>query len=120
MRFAFAPLFALLVATPSELVSAGEFDRSTLPAAAADPAHCDSQSEGPAKESGDCKRISGYVAAGARFRTDEQTGGHPPRSVRSTRRNSSAACALRARRSSSAPAGLDRFSRSPGSGDEAR
>ena len=37
MSFACAPLFALLVGAPSELVSAGEFDRSTLPAAAADP-----------------------------------------------------------------------------------
>ena len=46
MSFACAPLFALLVGAPSELVSAGEFDRSTLPAAAADPAQCDSQGEG--------------------------------------------------------------------------
>ena len=46
MSFACAPLFALLVGAQSELVSAGEFDRSTLPAAASDPAQCDSQGEG--------------------------------------------------------------------------
>ena len=78
MSFACAPLFAFLVGAPSELVSAGEFNRSTLPAAAADPAQCDSQGEGLGglKDSGDCKRISGYIAAGARLGTDEQIGGH--------------------------------------------
>ena len=77
MSLACAPLFAFLVGAPSELVSAGEFDRSTLPAAAADPAQCDGQGAGLGglKDSGGCKRISGYIAAGAGFGSDEQIGG---------------------------------------------
>ena len=121
MSFACAPLFALLVGAPSELVSAGEFDRSTLPAAAADPAQCDSQGEGLGlKDSGDCKRISGYIAAGARLGTDEQIGGHTspfgpldaPEFVGSVRPSRATVIDV--------PADQDRFFRSPGSGDEAR
>ena len=121
MSFAFAPLFALLAGAPSELVSAGEFDRSTLPAGAADPAQCDSQSEGLGlRDSGDCKRISGYIAAGARFGTDEQIGGHTspfgpldaPEFVGSVRPSRATVI--------DAPADQDRLFGSPGSGDEAR
>ncbi|MGB3584800.1 MAG: hypothetical protein WBA40_27315 [Roseiarcus sp.] len=120
MSFACAPLFALLVGAPSELVSAGEFDRSTLPAAAADPAQCDSQGEGPGlKDSGDCKRISGYIAAGARLGTDEQIGGHTspfgpldaPEFVGSVRPSRATVIDV--------PADQERFFRSPGSDDEA-
>jgi hypothetical protein len=122
MSFACAPLFAFLVGAPSELVSAGEFDRSTLPAAAADPAQCDSQGEGLGglKGSGDCKRISGYIAAGARLGTDEQIGGHTspfgpldaPEFVGSVRPSRATVIDV--------PADQDRLFRSPGSGDEAR
>ena len=119
MSFACAPLFALLVGAPSELVSAGEFDRSTLPAAASDPAQCDSQGEGLGKDSGDCKRISGYIAAGARLGTDEQIGGHTspfgpldaPEFVGSVRPSRATVIDV--------PADQERFFRSPGSGDEA-
>ena len=119
MSFACAPLFALLVGAPSELVSAGEFDRSTLPAAAADPAQCDSQGEGRLKDSGDCKRISGYIAAGARLGTDEQIGGHTspfgpldaPEFVGSVRPSRATVIDV--------PADQERFFRSPGSDDEA-
>ncbi|MGA8446767.1 MAG: hypothetical protein WB766_16500 [Roseiarcus sp.] len=118
MSFACAPLFALLVGAPSELVSAGEFDRSTLPAAASDPAQCDSQGEG-LKDSGDCKRISGYIAAGARLGTDEQIGGHTspfgpldaPEFVGSVRPSRATVIDV--------PADQERFFRSPGSDDEA-
>jgi hypothetical protein len=121
MSLACAPLFAFLVGAPSELVSAGEFDRSTLPAAAADPAQCDSQGEGLGlKDSGDCKRISGYIAAGARLGTDEQIGGHTspfgpldaPEFVGSVRPSRATVIEV--------PADQDRLFRSPGSGDEAR
>jgi hypothetical protein len=73
-----AGLFSFLFGIPSGPATAGEFDRSTLPAAAADPAQCGSGSEasGLVKDSGDCKRISGYIAAGARFGTDGEIGGH--------------------------------------------
>ena len=122
MSFACAPLFAFLVGAPSELVSAGEFDRSTLPAAAADPAQCDSQGEGlgglktraiASASAAISRRARGWGPMGKSAAT-------PPRSVRSTRRNSSAAVrAARASAHRSVPAGQDRFS-PPGSGDEAR
>jgi hypothetical protein len=41
MSFARGPLFAFLISSPPGLASAGEFDRSTLPAAVAGPARCD-------------------------------------------------------------------------------
>ena len=105
----------------SPRLSAGEFDRSTLPAAAADPAQCDSQGEGLGlRDSGDCKRISGYIAAGARLGTDDQIGGHTspfgpldaPEFVGSMRPSRATVI--------DAPADQDRLFRSPGSGDEAR
>ncbi len=122
ISFACAPLFAFLIGSPTGLARAGEFDRSTLPAAVADPAQCDSQGAGQSvlKDSGDCKRISGYIAAGAQFGTDGQIGGRPsafgsldaPEFVGSVR--PSAATVI------DAPAGQDRLFPSPGSGDEAR
>ena len=123
MSFAHGPLFAFLISSPSGLASAGEFDRSTLPAAVAGPARCDATSEGPGvvlKDSGDCKRIRGYIAAGAQSGKDEQFGGRPsplgkleaPEFVGSVR--STGATIV------DAPEGKDRFFLPPGSGDEAR
>jgi hypothetical protein len=112
MRFVCAPLFAFLIGSPAELASAGEFDRSTLPAATADPAPCDSHSVGPGvlKDSGDCRRISGYIAAGAQFGSDEQGRG------RSSRFGPLDATEF----VGSVREGQDRFFLSPGPGDEAR
>jgi len=121
-RVTCAGLFGFLIGGPSGPASAGEFDRSTLPAAVADPAQCDDEGEGPSllKDSGDCKRISGYVAAGARLGTDERIGGRrspfgpldAPEFVGSVR--ASGATIIYA------PAGQGRFFLPPGPGDEAR
>jgi hypothetical protein len=77
--FACAALFGFLIGGSSGPASAGDFDRSTLPAAVADPAQCDSGGEGPGvlKDSGNCKRISGYIAAGAWAGGDGPIGGRP-------------------------------------------
>jgi hypothetical protein len=122
MSLACSPLFAFLLGSPLELANAGEFDRSTLPAAAAGPAQCDGRDEGQGvlKDSGDCKRINGYIAAGARFGTDEQISGRPspfgsldaPEFVGSLRPSGAAVI--------NAPAGLERFFSSPGPDDHAR
>jgi hypothetical protein len=77
--FACAGLFGFLIGGSSGPASAGDFDRATLPAAIAEPEQCDSGGEGPGvlKDSGDCRRISGYIAAGARLGTDDEFGGRP-------------------------------------------
>jgi hypothetical protein len=79
MSLACGPLFAFIIGGPSGPASAGEFDRSALPAAVAGPAQCEGSDEGAdaLKDAGDCKRISGYIAAGAAFGSDEQIGGRP-------------------------------------------
>ena len=79
MSLACAPLLALLIGGPVRLASAGEFDRSAFPAATADPARCGGHGAGAGvrKGSADCRRISGYVAAGARFGPTTQIGGRP-------------------------------------------
>jgi len=118
--FACATLFAFLVGEPTGLATAGEFDRSALPAAVAYPARCDGRNErlGVLKDSGDCKRIRGYVTAGARFGPETQYGAMPtplgpldaPEFVRA------GGAALIA-----APAaGLDRIFLPPSAADEAR
>jgi hypothetical protein len=122
LSFAYAPLFAFLVGGPMGLARAGEFDRSTLPAAVAHPARCDGRNEGLGvlKDFGDCKRISGYIAAGARFGADEQIGGAPspfgkldaPEFVGAVRAAGAALIAV--------PAGLDRIFLPPSAADEAR
>jgi hypothetical protein len=119
--FAYAGLFGFFIGGPSGPASAGEFDRSTLPAVAG-PAQCDSRGDGPSllKDSGECKRISGYIAAGARFGTDERIGGRrspfgplgAPEFVGSVRPSGATII--------DAPAGQDRFFMPPGPGDEAR
>jgi hypothetical protein len=120
--FACAGLLGFLIGAPFQPASAGEFDRSTLPAAVPDPAQCDSGGEasGLLKNSGDCKRINGYIAAGARLGTDEEIGGRrspfgpldAPEFVGSLR--ASGATMI------DAPSGQDRFFLPPGPGDEAR
>ncbi|HEY1453215.1 MAG TPA: hypothetical protein VGF57_07105 [Roseiarcus sp.] len=120
MRFARAPLLAFVVGGSPGLATAGDFDRSTLPAAVVGPARCDSGGAGPGvlKGSGDCKRISGYIAAGAR--PDEQIGGRSapfgpldaPEFVGAVR---AAGAALIA-----APAGLDRLFQPARAADVAR
>jgi len=119
--FACAGLFSLLIICPSGPASAGEVDRSTLPAAGADAAQCDSpDAPGLRKTSGDCKRISGYIAAGARFGADE-VGGVPspfgplnaPEFVGAVRAAGAALIAVPA-------AGLDRIFLAPNAADEAR
>jgi len=74
MRVVWGPLLALLIGGQSELTIAGEFDRSFVPSATADPAPCarHSAGEGVRKGSSDCRRISGYIAAGARFGSDDE------------------------------------------------
>ena len=100
-----AALFAFLIGSP----------------AVAGPARCDSgQGLGVLKDSGACKRISGYIAAGARFGSDQEIGGRPspfgrldaPEFVGSVR--ASGATII------DAPSGQDRFYLPPGPGDEAR
>ena len=66
-RLAWGPLLALVIAGP---VAAGEIGRSTFAARVADPARCDGAN-------GDCRRISGYVAAGGGFQPAAQTGALP-------------------------------------------
>jgi hypothetical protein len=120
--FAWAGLFSLLIGCPLRPASAGEVDRSTLPAAVADPARCYSGGGAPSllKDAGDCKRISGYITAGARLGTDEEVGGRnspfgplePPEFVGSVRPSGATVI--------DAPAGQDRFFRPPNLADEAR
>jgi hypothetical protein len=120
MRLACVPLLAFVLGSSSGLASAGEFDRSTLRAAGAAPAPCDSRDPGVGvlKDSRDCKRISGYIAAGAR--PDEQIGGRPspfgpldaPEFVGSVRSAGAALIAV--------PADLERIFLPPSAADEAR
>ena len=122
MSFARGPLFVFLITGPPGLASAGEFDRSTLRAAVAGPARCDGGGEGLGvlKDSGDCKRIRGYIAAGAQSGKAEPIGGRPspfgkleaPEFVGSVR--STGATII------DAPGAQDRFFLPPGSADVAR
>jgi hypothetical protein len=59
--------FALVIVGPA---AAGEFGRSTPAAGVAHPARCDGAN-------GDCRRISGYVAAGGGFQPAAETGAIP-------------------------------------------
>ena len=102
--------------------SAGEVDRSTLHAAAAGPAKCGSgERAGLVKDPGACRRISGYVAAGSRWGTDEGVGGRrspfgpldAPRFVGAVRAAGAALMAAPA-------AGLERILAVPNAADEAR
>jgi hypothetical protein len=118
--FACAGLVSLVIICPSRPASAGEVDRSTLRAAAADAAKCDSpEAPGLRKNSGDCKRISGYIAAGARFGADENGVPSPfgplnaPEFVGAVRAAGAALIAVPA-------AGLDRIFLAPNAADEAR
>lgn len=79
MRLVWGPLFALLLGGQSELTNAGEFDRSFLPAATVDPAPCGGHGVGEDVRKGTtgCRRISGYVAAGSQFGSDDGIGGRP-------------------------------------------
>jgi hypothetical protein len=115
-------LFSLLIGVPSGPAGAGEFDRSTLPAAATRPAQCgSSEASGLLKDSGDCKRISGYIAAGARSGSVDEIGGHrspfgpldAPEFVGSIKAAGAALIAAPA-------AGLDRIFLPPHASDEAR
>lgn len=76
MRFAWAPLLSLIIGSPYSPAHAGEFDRAAPAATTNDASGCNAGNHGPGgfKASGDCRRISGYIAAGARFGTDAQTG----------------------------------------------
>jgi hypothetical protein len=78
--FARAPLFALVAACSAGRASVGEFDRAAAPVAIADPARCDRHASGPGVPNGSsvCERISGYIAAGARFGSDERIGRPAP------------------------------------------
>jgi len=117
-----ASLVAFIFGGPSRPASAGELDRSALPAAAAGQARCDSRGERPGfgKDSSDCNRISGYIAAGARFGTDERIGGRPspfgpldaPEFVGGARPSGATVI--------DAPAGQERFFAPPGPGDDTR
>jgi hypothetical protein len=123
MRLVRAPLLALLIGGPSGLASAGEFDRSVFPAATADPAPCAGHGAGAGvrKGSADYRRISGYIAAGARFGSDDAIGGRPspfgkldaPEFVGAVRAAGAALIGAPA-------AGLHRIFLSPSPGDEAR
>jgi hypothetical protein len=66
-RLAWGPLLAFVIASP---IAAGEFGRSTPAAGVAHPARCDGAN-------GDCRRISGYVAAGGGFQPAAETGAIP-------------------------------------------
>jgi hypothetical protein len=117
--FACVALFGFLMGGPA---SAGEFDRSTLPAAVADPAQCGGEREasGLLQDSGDCRRISGYSAAGAWAGGDWPIGGRPspfvpldaPEFVGGVRPSGAAIIDV--------PAGQDRLFPPPGPADEAR
>jgi hypothetical protein len=118
MSLASAPLIAFFLGGPSGPASAGEFDRSTLPAAVAGPASCYGQ--GVVRDSGDCQRINGYIAAGVRFGSDQLIGGRPspfgaldaPEFVGAARASGVTII--------DAPASRDRLFPPPGAGDEAR
>jgi len=120
--FARAQLFAFAIIGPSQLASAGEFDRSALPAAVASPAQCESSAEGAdaLKDAGGCKRISGYIAAGAGFGSDEQIGGR--RSPFSSLAAPEFVAGVRASGVTiiDAPASQDRVLLSPGADEQAR
>ena len=121
--FACAPLFAFLVGEPTGLARAGEFDRSTLPAAVAYPARCDGRNErvGVVKDSGDCKRIRGYITAGARFGPETQKGALPtPRGLLDAPEFVGAVRAAGAALIAAPAAGLDRIFLPPSGADEAR
>jgi hypothetical protein len=117
-----AQLFAFTISGSSELASAGELDRSSLPAAVAGPAQCEGGDEGAdaLKDAGDCKRISGYIAAGAAFGSDEQIGVRrspfsppdAPEFVAGARASGAAII--------DAPSGQDRFFLPPGADEQAR
>ncbi len=122
MRLACALLLALLLGGPVELASAGGSDRSVFPAASADPAPCGGHGVGLGDRKGaaDCRHISGYIAAGARFGADGVIGGRPspfgkidaPEFVGSVRSAGAALIAV--------PAGLERIFLPPSAADEAR
>ena len=123
LSLACASLLALLLCEPLGLARAGEFDRSTLPTAAADPEHCDAggqRSVGVLKNSRNCRRISGYIAAGAQFGSGGEIGGREspfgkfdaPEFVGAVRAAGAALIAV--------PAGLDRIFLPPSAADEAR
>jgi hypothetical protein len=120
--FACASLFGFLFGNPFGPASAGDLDRSTLPAPVAGPTRCDIGVEGVSviKDSGDCKRISGYIAAGALSGKGELILGHPSRFGRLKApefvggARSSGATVI------DAPAGQDRFFLPSGPEDEAR
>jgi hypothetical protein len=114
--FACAGLFSFLIGDLSRPANAGEFDRSMLPPTVAGPARCDSG--GVFKDSGHCKRISGYVAAGSRFEANEIGGRSsafgpldPPEFVGAIRAAGAALIAMPA-------AGLDRIFLPPSAADE--
>ena len=110
-RVALGPLLAFVIASPA---AAGEVDRPTLAAGVAHPARCDGAN-------GDCRRISGYVAAGGGFQPAAQTDAiptpfgplHPPEFVGAVRAAGTALIQAPA-------AGLDRIFSAPSPAAEAR
>ncbi|MGH6798203.1 MAG: hypothetical protein ACREDI_07455, partial [Roseiarcus sp.] len=77
--FACASILATVMAWLSGQASAGEIDRGALLRAGGDPAQCGSRGQGlgALEDSGDCRRINGYVAAGARFGSADRIDGLP-------------------------------------------
>jgi hypothetical protein len=113
-----APLFALLIGGASGPASAGEFDRSTLPAAVAGQERCYGQ--GVVRAAADCQRINGYIAAGVRFGSDELIGGRPSRFAALDAPEFVGAARASGVTIIEAPPSQDRLFPPPGSGDEAR
>jgi hypothetical protein len=73
-----APLVALGAASLAGSAGAGEFDRGASPATVADPARCEGgHGLAALRDTGGCVRISGYIAAGARFAPEDGVGDRP-------------------------------------------
>jgi hypothetical protein len=110
-RVALGPLLAFVIASPA---AAGEVDRPTLAAGVAHPARCDGAN-------GDCRRISGYIAAGGGFQPAAQMDAiptpfgplHAPEFVGAVRAAGTALIQAPA-------AGLDRIFAGPSRAEEAR
>jgi hypothetical protein len=69
----------MVMAWPSGRARAGEFDRAAPPLSGVKQPHCGGpgQGLGVLDVSADCRRINGYIAAGARFESGERIGAGP-------------------------------------------
>jgi hypothetical protein len=114
-----APLLAIIAAglsNPASAGSGGALGSQTQMRGS----YCGESDDDLAPSRGGCARITGYIAAGERFGSDDRIGGHPSRFAPldepgiAGSRSSSGLTVIRA------PLGGDRFLAPSGSGDMAR